>query len=248
MDDRMKILIGGPVRQDRDIFTEHLKSLRSLGLPEGCTADRYFIFNDCDLSSCLAPGERYEIINTGDEFVCTEQTHSWSYRNFDKMPMLRNRMLELALSGGYDYYFLVDSDLVLRQETLRHLLEQKKDLISELFWTPLEPSGGWCWQNAWEYDQASASPEAIEMWKKPGVYPVGGTGACFLMSRKVIEAGVSYTPIRNIRCFFGEDRWFCIRAVVAGFDIFIDTQCEPIHLYRRSAYEQYVGGELKFKN
>jgi hypothetical protein len=241
----MKVLIGGPVRQDKDIFIEYVKSLRALELPENCKADRYFIFNDCDLSDCLEPGEGFEFINTGDAFACTEQTHDWSYINYDKMHILRNRMLELTLTGGYDYYFLVDSDLVLRPQTLRHLLAQEKDLIAELFWTPLEPGGGWCWQNAWEYDQATASNEAIAQWRQPGVYPVGGTGACFLINRRVIEAGVSYTPIRNIRCFYGENRWFCIRAIVAGFDIFIDTQCEPLHLYRRSTYEQYKTGELR---
>ena len=241
----MKILIGGPVRQDPDIFSEYIKSVRALEIPEGCTADRHFIFNECNLSYLLEANETYEIINTGSEYSCNEKEHVWSKANLDHMSYLRNHMLEHALKGNYDYYFLVDSDLILRPETMRHLLSQNKDLIGELFWTEYTPGGGSFWINAWEYDQCYSDRESIRKWiNEPGIYPCGGTGACFLISSKVIMAGVNYTPLHNIRSLHGEDRWFCIRAVTHGFDIFVDNQCRPLHLYRRSVYEQYKSGNV----
>lgn len=241
----MKILIGGPVRQDPDIFTEYLKSVRALKLPDSCTAECHFIFNECDLSHLLLPNETYEIINTGSEYSCNEKEHVWSKSNYDHMSFLRNHMLAHALRGDYDYYFLADSDLILHPETLRHLLSLNKDLVGELFWTEYVPGGGDFWMNAWEYDQCYSERDSIRKWiYEPGVYPCGGTGACFLISKKVITAGVNYTPIHNLRCLYGEDRWFCIRAVVNGFDIFVDNQCRPLHLYRRSVYEQYKNGKV----
>lgn len=241
----MKILIGGPVRQELDIFTEYIKSVRALELPDGYTAECHFIFNECDLSHLLLPNETYEIINTGSEYSCNEKEHVWSKSNYDHMSFLRNHMLDHALTGDYDYYFLADSDLILHPETLRHLLSLNKDLVGELFWTEYVPGGGDFWINAWEYDQCYSERESIRKWiYEPGIYPCGGTGACFLISKKVIKAGVNYTPIHNLRCLYGEDRWFCIRAVVNGFDIFVDNQCRPLHLYRRSVFEQYKNGKL----
>lgn len=241
---KMKILIGGPVRQSEDIFREYLHSLRTLEIPNGCEINKHFIFNDCDLSKWLQNGETYEIINTGDEYVCDETTHTWTEENLNKMSHLRNRMLEKTIQGGYDYYFLVDSDLILKPKTLVHLINQKKDLIAELFWTEGSPGSGGCWPNAWEYDQCSTDKETIRKWLTPGVHLCGGTGACFLISNKVIKAGVDYTPIHNLRGLKGEDRWFCIRAVVHGFDIWLDNRYQPLHLYRRSIYEQFVRSGL----
>lgn len=239
----MKVLIGGPVRQDPDIFKEHLKSIRSLIVPAGCQVDIHFIFNDCDLSGMLEDSETFEMINTNDEYICDEQTHRWTAENLNKMTPLRNNMLRRALEGGYDYYFLVDSDLVLKPNTLLLLMAQEKDLIAELFWTEGEPGSNFFWPNAWEYNQCETEKETVRNWIKPGIYQCGGTGACFLIHRRVIEAGVNYDPISNIRGLKGEDRWFCIRAICHGFDIWLDNHCMPIHLYRRSIYEEYMRGE-----
>ncbi len=239
----MKVLIGGPVRQDPDIFEEYLKSLRQLELPEGCTTEFYFIFNDCDLSHLLEPGEGYELVNTGDEYRCSEKSHHWSGENLSKMPQLRNRMLEKAAAEGFDAYFLVDSDLILFPHTLKLLLEQDKDLVSALFWTEAEPDSKRFWANAWEYDQCETRRETQWKWVlHRGCYPCGGTGACFLIRRSVWEAGVNYDPLHNLRCLWGEDRWFCIRAVAHGFSIWTDSRCPPLHLYRRSIYEHYKEG------
>ena len=100
------------------------------------------------------------------------------------------------------------------------------------------------WSNAWMYDQVSENN--LPEWKTPGLYRVGGTGALFLIKRKVLEAGVDYTPIPNLRkAVFGEDRHFCIRAVCHGFEIWADNRCQPVHLYRNKHYDDYIGGRAK---
>ena len=77
----------------------------------------------------------------------------------------------------------------------------------------------------------------------PGLYRCGMTGALTLVKRKVLEAGVDYTRIPNIRSALrGEDRHFCVRAACAGFEMWIDTHCPATHLYTRKLYEDYMAG------
>ena len=71
------------------------------------------------------------------------------------------------------------------------------------------------------YDQVGGYQDE---WYKPGLHKIGMSGALILISRKVLEAGVDYTPIPVLKkAVFGEDRHFCIRAVCAGFQIWGDS-------------------------
>jgi len=75
--------------------------------------------------------------------------------------------------------------------------------------------------------------EFLTRLRRPGVYEVGGLGASTLISLSALKKGLNFSPIRNIS-FWGEDRWFCIRAIVLGFSLFIDTHFPATHLYRDS--------------
>jgi GT2 family glycosyltransferase len=152
------------------------------------------------------------------------------------METLRNMTIRHALDHGYDYWFSVDTDLVLHPDTLRYLLEADKDIVSEIFWSTSKDIHYWC--NAWMYDQGSGMPDE---WHNPGLYQVGMTGACTLVKRHVLESGVDYTHIPNIqRALYGEDRHFCVRAAVHGFELWVDTHCPAIHLYTETEYQKYM--------
>ena len=228
-----RVLIAAPLRQDPQIFEEYQKGLDSLIIPEGVSADRYFVVNDCDEVIPEIRDAAYDVINS--ENVTMYQEHLWDSQLVNNMSVYRNMTIRRALDGGYDYLLSVDTDLVLEKHTLEVLLAADKDCVAGLFWT----NG---WSNAWMYDQAMDNnrPE----WKEPGLYQVGGTGALFLIKRKVLEAGVDYTPIPNLRrAVFGEDRHFCIRAVCHGFEIWADSHCIPVHLYTEKHYRRYMAGE-----
>lgn len=186
--------------------------------------------------------------------------HRWDAALASRVAVLRNHLLGHALQAGYDHILLVDSDLVLASDTLRWLLESGRDIISEVFWTEFfraegQPTGRHA-PNCWLWGECGLFPvkpeddpnmdrrEALrrqEAWfrelRTPGVYEVGGLGACTLISRKVLEAGVDYRPIHNLG-WWGEDRFFCVRAAVAGFRLWVDTNCPPLHLYRTSMLPQ----------
>lgn len=230
-----RVLIAAPLRQDPKIFREYQKGLDSLIIPDGVKADRFFVVNDCP--EVIPEIRNAEYVEINSENVTMYQNHMWTGDLVSAMSTYRNMTIRKALEGGYDYLMSVDTDLVLEEHTLEYLMKADKDCVAGLFWT----NG---WSNAWMYDQCDVNnpPE----WKKPGLYRVGGTGALFLIKRKVLEAGVDYTPIPNLRkAVFGEDRHFCIRAVCAGFEIWADNHCQPVHLYRNKHYDDYMGGRMK---
>ena len=229
-----KVLIAAPLRQDPKIFTEYQKGLDNLILPDGVIADRYFVVNDCDEVIPYIRDAAYDVVNNG---AMQYREHLWTGELVSNMAVYRNMTIRKALEGGYDYLFSVDTDLVLEEHTLQVLLEDDKDCVAGLFWT----NG---WSNAWMYDQVTGNN--LPEWQEPGVYRVGGTGAMFLIKRKVLEAGVDYTPIPNLRkAVFGEDRHFCIRAVCNGFELWADNHCQPVHLYRNKQWDDYMGGRAK---
>lgn len=231
-----KILITAPLRQDADVFEEYQNGLDALEVPDGYEVGRFYVVNDCKEIIPFIRNAEYVVTETGEDYQKTENDHLWTLELMRKMSDLRNRTIAEMLLGGYDYWMSIDTDIVVRPETLRTLIEADRDIVSEIFWTQAPNGSYWC--NAWMHDQAAGMSAD---WKKPGLYRVGMTGALTLVKRRVFEAGVDYTPIPNIKTALrGEDRHFCVRAACAGFEMWIDSHCPADHLYTRRVYEEYM--------
>lgn len=234
-----KILIGAPVRQKEHIFIEYLDRLRKLRKPRGYEVQMHFIFNNCDFKHLLKDNETYEYYNTTDTYNTTGKTHEWKHNNFSNVINMKNRLLEKTIKDKYDYFFLVDSDLLLHKDTLKLLLHYDRKIIAEVFYTKWNEDDEKAKPNAWDFDFYSyKSKMSLYRLYKKGLFKVGYSGACILIHKDVIRAGVSYTPINNISWSIWEDRAFCIRASLAGFDIFLDTNLPAEHLYRQSDYDK----------
>jgi len=233
----MKILIAAPLRQEADIFEAYQDSLDRLILPEGVTADRFYVVNDCEEIIPHIRDAKYIRHDTGEEYRKTEDVHLWTARNMERMSDLRNICCRMVLAGGYDAWLSADTDLVLNPHTLEWLIAADKDIVSEIFWTRNADGGLWC--NAWMSDQYNLEGHGRD-WMEPGLYQVGMTGALMLVKRRVFEVGVGYARIPNILdALRGEDRHFCIRAACAGFDIWMDTHAPAVHLYTRKVFEEW---------
>lgn len=233
-----KILITAPLRQDADVFREYQKGLDALQVPEGYEVSRFFVVNDCPEVIPEIRDAEYIIADNNEAYEKTHNDHLWTLSLMWRMAELRNMTIRKMLDGGYNYWFSVDTDIVLHPWTLYNLLEADKDIVSEIFWTMAPNGHEWC--NAWMVDQSAGMREE---WKKPGLYRVGMTGACTLVKREVFEAGVDYSRIPNIETVLrGEDRHFCVRAACAGFEMWIDSHAPATHLYTRELYEKYMAG------
>ncbi|WP_347564233.1 glycosyltransferase [Bacillus sp. Cs-700] len=254
-----KVLIASPIRQDPETLKYFLQSLKQLNR-EGITFTYYFVNDNQDTRSMEllkdfqneVQGVIIEDITSEEAYLKNHKTHYWKDSLVWKVAKFKDSMIEYAKEREFDYIFLVDSDLVLRKETIQHLIAQKKEVISEVFWTRWQPEAmeqPQVWLTD-EYTQFEKKPgeeicnkeenkryhEFINQLKLPGVYQVGGLGACTLISRSALEKGVCFKKIPNLT-FWGEDRHFCIRAGALGVSLWADTHYPPYHIYRQTDLE-----------
>ncbi|MEG6520553.1 glycosyltransferase [Desulfotomaculum sp. 1211_IL3151] len=250
---KKRVLIGSPIKQKKAILQEFLHSLEKLER-RGLQLDFVFIDdnNDHNLLEQFARKRDHVLIlkNDGkDLYVCDEKTHQWNEQLIWKVASFKNTFIDMAIKEGYDYLFLVDSDLYLQPKTIRHLVSLNKDIVSEVFWTTWEPELApmpqvWVADQYKLFDSKRGEPldeeevkkrmmAFIELLQRPGTYKVGGLGACTLISRQALLKGVSFNEIYNIS-LWGEDRHFCVRAAALGLELYADTFYPPFHIYRES--------------
>jgi len=251
---KYNVLIGSPVHQKPHILKEFLESLKGLS-KEGIEVDYYFIDDNTneESSKLLLNFSQYEkkvIINKSknkDKYVCNNYTHNWKENLVWKVADFKNSIIEYARDNHYDYLFFIDSDLVLHPNTLKQLISTGKDIVSEIFWTKWKPDMPelpqvWMKDAYTQYDFSREErldqneinkrhSQFINKLRSPGLYEVGGLGACTLISKYAIDKGVSFKEIKNLS-FWGEDRHFCVRAMALGLSLYVDTHYPAYHIYR----------------
>ncbi|HBW38562.1 glycosyltransferase [Desulfosporosinus sp. BICA1-9] len=252
-----RVLLASPVKQQERILFEFLESLLHLETSQ-VTLDFILMddHNDHTLLSHFAlqrPNVRILPGDTKEDYLRDESTHYWREDLIWKVARYKDYFIKIALEEGYDYLFLVDSDLYLNPKTLTHLLSLKKDIVSEVFWTRWKPEliplpQVWMEDQYSLYKSRRGEPlsdkeisqknlEFLQMLSRPGTYKVGGLGACTLISRRALERGVSFQEIYNLG-LTGEDRHFCIRAAALGLELYADTHYPPFHIYRESELDK----------
>lgn len=251
-----RVLIGSPIHQKPLILAEFLSSLLRLQQTD-ISIDYYFVDDNEDMqSSHLLREFSRKSLNTFIEFssnrnayVRNETTHFWNEQLIWKVAAFKNSIIQYATKLEYDYVFLVDSDLLLHPEVLQHLIAADKDIVCEIFWTQWQPNTlaqpqVWVRDEYTQWNQqrgeqlssediAIRQQQFIAQLKQPGLYEVGGLGACTLISRLALNSGVNFKQIPNLS-FWGEDRHFCIRAAALGFPLYVDTHYPAYHIYRDS--------------
>lgn len=248
----MRILLCAPAREPAPVLARFLAGIAALD-PAGCTVD-WLLADDNDDPAASALLEaarnphgtvRVEPVDPATRPPRPEggDMHHWTAILADRLGAVKDHMLRAALAEGYDATFLVDADLVLQPGTLRVLLAAERDVCCEVFWTAWRPGeeerpNVWLRDQYWPWDAPAGDPEATAearslfgLLRQPGVHEVGGLGACTLVRRCALEAGVRFERVRNVS-WWGEDRHFCLRAAVAGIGLWADTHCPPQHLYR----------------
>jgi len=253
---KKRILVGSPIHQKPAILQEFLTSLLQLK-QHHIELNYYFIDDNIDqdsshiLQQFSQQSEHVLLQSSGlsDDYIRDDTTHLWNTNLIWKVANFKNTIIQHAAKLNYDYLFLIDSDLILHPDTIEHLVATDKDIISEIFWTQWQPDAMFqpqVWMRN-EYDQweqhlgerlpdqeiAIRFAQFISKLKNPGLYEVGGLGACTLISQSAIKAGVNFNLIHNVS-FWGEDRHFCIRAVALGIPLYVDTLYPALHLYRDS--------------
>lgn len=254
---RYRVLIGSPVHQKSEILNEFLISLIEL-YKENLEVSYFFIDDNVnEKSSNLLKQFQNDNDNVYIEksniqcnvYMKDENTHTWTENLIAKVAGFKNRIIEFAKMNEYDYLFFIDSDIVMSPKTLLQLIKDKKDVISNIFWTRWQPETMempqvWLKDSYLFYNKIDnfttpdeeilkQTEEFLTKLRIPGIYKVGGLGACTLLSRNALIKGVNFNDIYNIS-FWGEDRAFCIRATALGLELFVDTNYPAYHIYRES--------------
>ncbi|SHH27377.1 CDP-glycerol glycerophosphotransferase, TagB/SpsB family [Thermosyntropha lipolytica DSM 11003] len=271
-DVQFKVLIASCIRQKEKILEQFLMSIEDLD-KEGIKV-YYFFVDDNDETNSKRKlqifSEKYPetIIYTAndkkDSYVCDDNTHYWKEQLIWRVADFKDEIINYAKKREFDYVFLIDSDLVLNPKTLKHLIATGRDIISEIFWTKWYPNS-FMLPQVWlkdvyiqyeisrqetidEWELTRRHEKFLNMLKKPGVYEVGGLGACTLISIYAMKKGISFKEIKNLS-FWGEDRHFCVRAMALGLKLFVDTNYPAYHIYREVDLEgipNYRLGKFNF--
>ncbi|REB05494.1 glycosyltransferase [Sporosarcina sp. BI001-red] len=259
MNEISRVLVGCPVHQKPAILKEFLTSLQRLHQPKIELTFLFFDDNQDELSKQLLTqfaNENQNVTvrssNYNDDYLSDENTHYWNEHLVWKVANMKDQIIQHALEEDYDYLFFVDSDILLYPQTIEHLISSEKDIISEIFWTKWQTEAHeqpqvWISDVYTQWEQVRGEhlsdeekntryQEFLQKMRTPGIHQVGGLGACTLISKKALKAGVNFKEIRNLS-FWGEDRHFCVRAAALGFPLYVDTYFPAYHIYRASDLE-----------
>jgi glycosyltransferase involved in cell wall biosynthesis len=256
-----KILIGSPVRQKPQILEQFLKGLEMAQKGDN-DLTYYFVDDNTDSRSSsvlkdFSTRNNHVLIRKPEEvlektddnqYICDDFTHNWNAENIDRISSFKDEMINYCIDNDYDYLFLIDSDIVLDMRSLLHLIARNVEIVSNVFysqWEPNEPLLPQCFwiPSVFQREKSFRKPLSYEeamqirtdLYAKirvPGIYKVEGLGACTLIKSSALKKGVRFQKIPNVS-MFGEDRHFCIRAGVAGIDLYIDSVYPAYHIYRK---------------
>lgn len=144
------------------------------------------------------------------------------------MAKARNDIARSALNDGCTHLIFLDTDQVYHdQDLVRTMIAHRKDIVGAKVhrrWPPFEPilnRGG----------EHVPDPEI----SRGGLVPVDATGAGCIMIRTKVFADLEYPWFKierdkyeNVTC--GEDIYFCRKAKLAGYELFVDCDANIGHL------------------
>ena len=209
----MKVLIAAPVRDRAWVLPEYLKAIENL-IFDG-NIQYYFLINDSTDNSkqiledfqqrknnCVIEEINY---NTPKD----ERNGVRSAHTFYTLANLRNHILEYFLSTDCDILYSIDTDVIVKPESLQELIKIDADITSTfIFNTKVQK---------WNRGNVLIGIDKIkhiDAALREEVFNCSVTGAVYIIKRKVIEAGCKYAWHR-----LGEDIPFCLGAINKGFII-----------------------------
>ena len=207
-----KIMIGCPLSRNREfVLTDYLNAIKNLnynkkdislcfllnGYPEDKTEKILEIFQD-EYENEYNRFDIWKLNNDNKDRRTGSRDYGW-------FALIRN--LWTQMKTDEDYLFSVDSDIILKEETLNNLLATQKDIISALICNSLDNTMPYKLYNIHRFSDSKSHiiPLMPNELKGP-IASVDVTGACYLIKSNILDL-IKYSYDK-----YGEDIGFCKEA------------------------------------
>lgn len=150
----------------------------------------------------------------------------------------RNKLLDLAVDGGFDRVLWLDSDVIFAPDLLRRLsehLDMGKEMVTGLYFGRKPPHGPVVYkrcEGTIQNDGFVPVIESFDDYEHDALFPVAACGFGAVMTavpmlRRVREQfPLPFFPEKG----FGEDLIFCLKAKAAGAEIWCDASIKLGHV------------------
>jgi len=242
----VKILIGCPIYKRDWILNHWIKCLKSQSVKQDSIG---FVFevssNDQATNAMLNAWKRYdsnvahfEIFERDDlpHFEHENNGRQWTISKYENMVKLRNSLLSKARELAPDYYFSLDSDILLENPNTIELLiahiKEGADAVSPLmFMTPIGdmyPS-----VMSWLNDDTGNATRLPR-------YPIGSYfQADVIMAAKMMSKN-TYESIDYVLHFQGEDVGWSLQCKQAGLRLYSASYIFAPHIMSPAQYGHYL--------
>lgn len=183
-------------------------------------------------NQCKDLFENIIIVEPNDYFSNNESSRILKDRNklYEHLSGLRNKLIEKCIEIKVDYQLSIDSDILVSQDILNHLLNFKKDYIATIVLNDNHLKDKFDYDNLKNrYINASQNinnnPIHFKNYELNNLYEVNMSGACYLISNKLFKF-----RFKNHR--FGEDSGYC-EDIIKEYKIYLETTLKSIHIMER---------------
>lgn len=157
----------------------------------------------------------------------------------DRIVLSRNKLREVALNEGFDYFLSLEADVIPPGDIIYRLLSHSKDIVSAVYFNNVEKDSKiqtlmMLWVNRGEDKETIYHVSDVEL-QRPRLIEVAMCGlGCVLISRRVLEK----VEFRYDKAFVSfDDVWFCKDAKANDFSIYGDTGVVCKHLFLKRPWE-----------
>ena len=238
------LLITSLIHNRAWVLPHFLKCLDNIDYPKEKIQYCFIINNNTDEGDEMLKAWNSEALILRYDFERTVKgEHKWDAQLIYHMAIMRNKTLQVAKQLNVDYMINIDSDILFPKGVIKHLVSTDKKIISPVFFA------GWNSDKklpqVWDRGGYELSQTTLDFLKnRKGILKVGGLGAFTCIHKSVWESGVHYGRVYNLPSdVFGEDRDFCVRAVVNNFWLFASNYYNLLHIDNREMLKMVIGGD-----
>lgn len=247
------IVVGTSVRKRVDILRAYLDSLAAQELPERTRLHPIFVADNLAPDALMLlrawtearggevlSGAPAPLADFSDDHP---DSHQWSESAMHRVGAAKDRILARARALHANHVWLCDADLMCDRTTLKSLLGCAAPIATAVYWTRWSRSGAetrkvhaapqvWLRHPYELFGMGYTEAEFRERLAKRTLTPVPGYGACTVIAKSALDAGVSFAPIDAQQGLMdGEDRHFCRRASALHLHSVADPWPDIFHIY-----------------